>query len=205
MKKAIFLDRDGTLNVDKEYMVKFEDFEVIPGVLPSLQIFQDLGYRLFVVSNQSGVARGYFTYADVELLQRQADALFRSHGIHFDEWIFCPHHTSGKDPLYTMDCDCRKPMPGMIHALARKHGIDLASSYMVGDKRLDAEAGVNAGATGVWLRIPGGRYEEPGRVDKAENLKEFLSLLDFAEYLREFDGRNDPPRAVPRNRPGDSA
>lgn len=203
--KAIFLDRDGTLNVDKEYMFKFEDFEIIPGVLPSLQIFQDLGYRLFVVSNQSGVARGYFSYADVELLQRQADALFRSHGITFDEWIFCPHHTTGKDPRYVLDCDCRKPMPGMIHALAKKHGIDLASSYMVGDKRLDAEAGINAGATGVWLRIPGGRYEEPGRVDKAANLKEFLSLLDFAEYLREFDGRNDPPGAVPKNRTGDSA
>lgn len=201
--KAIFLDRDGTLNVDKEYMVKFEDFELIPGVLTALRIFQDLGYRLFVVSNQSGIARGYFTFEDVEKLQAQSDTLFRSHGIFFDDMIFCPHHRDGKDPRYQVDCDCRKPKPGMILELARKHGIDLSKSYMVGDKRLDAEAGVNAGATGVWLRIPGGRYAEPGRVDKAENIKEFLSLLDFAEFLREFDGRNGTGTA-PR-RPGHGA
>lgn len=195
--KAIFLDRDGTLNVDKEYMVKFEDFELIPGVIPSLRIFLDLGYRLFIVSNQSGIARKYFTYQDVEKLQSRFDALFRSQGIVFDDMIFCPHHPEGLDARYAIDCDCRKPKPGMILALARKHGIDLTRSYMVGDKRLDAEAGVNAGAVGVWLRIPGGRYEEPGRVDKAENIKEFLSLLDFAEFLREFDGRNGPG-AAPR-------
>ena len=197
--KAIFLDRDGTLNVDKEYMVKFEDFELIPGVIPSLRIFQDLGYRLFVVSNQSGIARQYFTREDVEKLQRESDVLFRSHGIVFDDMIFCPHHPDGKDPRYQGDCECRKPKPGMILELAKKHGIDLSRSYMVGDKRLDAEAGVKAGATGVWLRIPGGRYAEPGQVDKAENIKEFLSLLDFAEFLREFDGRNGPG-AAPRRR-----
>src|SRR5688500_4428473 len=111
--KAIFLDRDGTLNVDKEYMVKFEDFELIPGVIPSLQIFQDLGYRLFIVSNQSGIARKYFTYRDVEDLQVQFTALFRSHGIVFDDMIFCPHHPEGLDPQYQLDCDCRKPKPGM--------------------------------------------------------------------------------------------
>jgi D-glycero-D-manno-heptose 1,7-bisphosphate phosphatase len=200
--KAIFLDRDGTLNVDKEYMVKFEDFELIPGVITALHIFRDLGYRLFVVSNQSGIARRYFTYADVEKLQAQTDALFRSHGISFDDMVFCPHHPDGKDERYLGDCDCRKPKPGMILELARKHGIDLSKSYMVGDKRLDAEAGVNAGATGVWLRIPGGRYEEPGRLDKAENIKEFLSLLDFAEFLREFDGRNGPGTAPRRPKQG---
>lgn len=187
--KAIFLDRDGTLNRDLEYMHKFEDFELIPGVLEALRTFQDLGYRLFVVSNQSGVARKLFTYADVEKLQAQSDALFRSKGIHFDEMVFCPHHPSGIDPDYARDCDCRKPKPGMILDLAKRHGIDPGKSYMVGDKRIDAEAGVAAGVVGVWLRIPGGRYEEPGRVDKAENIKEFLSLLDFAVYLREFDGR----------------
>ncbi len=203
--KAIFLDRDGTLNVDKPYMVKFEDFELIPGVLQALQIFQDLGYRLFIVSNQSGVARQYFTYEDVDRLHAQADALFRSHGIRFDEILFCPHHLEGEDPRYVSDCECRKPKPGMLLDLARRHGIDLAASYMVGDKRLDAETGANAGATGVWLRVPGGRFEEPGRVDKAENIKEFLSLLDFAAYLRDFEGRNGPPGGVPRTGSGGNA
>lgn len=200
--KAIFLDRDGTLNVDKEYLVDFEDFELLPGVIPALRIFQDLGFRLYLVSNQSGVSRGYFTYEDVEKLHAQADALFRSQGVVFDDMIFCPHHPEGKDPRYRGDCECRKPKPGMILELANRHGIDLSESYMVGDKRQDAEAGVNAGATGVWLRFPGGHHEEPGRVDKAENIKEFLCLLDFAEFLREFDGRNGPGAAPRRPRVG---
>lgn len=197
--RAIFLDRDGTLNRDIEYLASFEEFEVLPGVIPSLQIFQQLGYRLFVVSNQSGVARKYFSYQDVEDFHRRMDGFFRARGIVFQDMIFCPHHTQGSDPRFTLDCDCRKPKPGMILALASRHGIDLASSYMVGDKKIDAEAGANAGATGVWLRIPGGRYSESGRVDKPENIKEFLSLLDFAENLREFDGRNGRPSAVPRD------
>lgn len=191
--KAIFLDRDGTLNTDAEYISRFEDFVVLPDVVPALRIFQDLGYRLFVVSNQSGVGRGYFSYEEAMELNRKADAWFRERGIVFDDMIICPHHVSSTDPRYRIDCDCRKPRPGMILELARRHGIDLAASYMVGDKRVDAEAGINAGATGVWLRIPGNRYAEPGRVDKAQNLKEFVSLLDFAHFLRELDGRNGSP------------
>ena len=198
-RRAIFLDRDGTLNRDIEYLGKFEEFEVLPGVLPALRILQELGYRLFVVSNQSGVARKYFSYEDVEVFHRRMDAYFRSEGIQFDDIVFCPHHTQGTDPRYILDCDCRKPKPGMILSLADKYGIDLATSYMIGDKLIDAQAGVNAGATGVWLRIPGGRYSEPGRVDKAGNIKEFLSLLDFSEDLREFDGRYGKRSPVARD------
>jgi D,D-heptose 1,7-bisphosphate phosphatase len=187
--KAIFLDRDGTLNRDLGYLSDFGKFEVLPGVLEALRIFRNLGYRLFVVSNQSGVARRYFTCEEVEEFNRRALEHFREQGVEIEEAIYCPHHAEGSDPRFSRECDCRKPMPGMILDLARRHSIDLASSYMIGDKRIDAETGVNAGATGVWLRIPGGRYTEPGRVDNAENIKEFLSLLDFAEYLREFEGR----------------
>ena len=95
----------------------------------------------------------------------------------------------------------------LVQAALTERGVEseLVTYRTLGDKRLDAEAGVNAGAIGVWLRIPGGRYEEPGRVDKSENIKEFLSLLDFAAYLREFEGRNDPSVGVPRTRSGGSA
>jgi D-glycero-D-manno-heptose 1,7-bisphosphate phosphatase len=187
--KAIFLDRDGTLNRDLGYLCDFEKFEVLPGVVDALRILRDLGYRLFVVSNQSGVARRYFTGEAVEDFNRRTLEWFRSQGVEIVEAIYCPHHVEGIDPRFSKECDCRKPMPGMILELARKHSIDLASSYMIGDKRIDAETGVNAGAAGVWLRHPDGLYSEPGRVDNAGNIKEFLSLLDFAEYLREFEGR----------------
>lgn len=198
-RRAIFLDRDGTLNRDVEYLSSFEEFEVLPGILPALHTFQDLGYLLFVVSNQSGVARKLFSYEDVEEFHRRMDASFLSEGIRFEAIVFCPHHPEGVDPRFTKDCDCRKPKPGMILSLAAKYGIDLAASYMIGDKLIDAEAGVGAGATGVWLRIPGGRYSEPDRVDKPENIKEFLSLLDFSEDLREFDGRYAKRSPVPRD------
>lgn len=187
--KAIFLDRDGTLNRDLGYLCDFGKFEVLPGVVEALRIFRDLGYRLFIVTNQSGVARGYFTSGEVEEFNRRTLEHFRSQGVEIEEAIYCPHHAAGSHPRFSRVCDCRKPMPGMILELARRHPIDLASSYMIGDKRIDAETGVNAGATGVWLRSPDGRYSEPGRVDNAGNIKEFLSLLDFAEYLREFEGR----------------
>jgi D-glycero-D-manno-heptose 1,7-bisphosphate phosphatase len=192
-RKAVFLDRDGTLNKDTGYLIDFGDFELLPGVEDALRIFQDLGYRLFVVSNQSGVARGYFTYDAVEALHQRIREHLGKQGLVLDDMIFCPHHTEGKVAAYTRECDCRKPAPGMLLELQRKHHLDLTRSYMAGDKLSDAETGVNAGATGIWLTgavAAKAGNQGPARLDNAGNIKEFVSLIDFAENLRNFEERS---------------
>lgn len=185
-RKAIFLDRDGTINRNTHYLIDFGDFELLPGVESALRILQGLGYRLFVVSNQSGVARGYFTYEAVEDLHRKIAAHLASLGITIHEFAFCPHHPEGSVAAYTKVCDCRKPMPGMLRSLAAKHGVDLTQCFMVGDHDIDAQTGLNAGVGGVWLRPGSGLGNAVPQVDNPPKIKEFASLLDFAESLREI-------------------
>jgi len=184
--RAIFLDRDGTLNKNKEYLIDFEQFELIDGVEPALRILQDLDYRLFVVSNQSGVARGYFPIKAVEDLHQQMKSQLGSMGIDIEEMVFCPHHPKGTVPEFTTDCACRKPKPGMILYLKEKYNLDMENSFMVGDMLRDANSGVNAGVRGILLK-PDGNPDAPwDRVDSDTNIKEFISLLDFAENIKEI-------------------
>jgi D-glycero-D-manno-heptose 1,7-bisphosphate phosphatase len=190
-RKAVFLDRDGTLNKNTHYLIDFGDFELLPGVLDGLLLLQKMGYRLFVVSNQSGVARGYFTYRAVEELHVKVRDLLAVHGIHVEELVFCPHHPEGKIEAYAKDCDCRKPKPGMIRNLAAKYEIDIAESIMVGDNLSDAMAGINAGVSAVWLRPEPESGQAGKQVDNPPNIKEFVSLLAFAESLQDIDRRTN--------------
>lgn len=184
--KAVFLDRDGTVNRNTHYLIDFADFEIIPGVEEALRILQEMGYRLFGVSNQSGVARGYFTYAAVEDLNRRIVADLGARGIRLEEIAFCPHHPEGIVTEYARTCECRKPAPGMLRDLARKYGLDLTHSYMVGDSESDGLAGINAGARGIWIRPEASGRMPIVEVDNPGKIKEFPSLLDFARNLREF-------------------
>jgi D-glycero-D-manno-heptose 1,7-bisphosphate phosphatase len=185
-RQAVFLDRDGTVNRNTHYLIDFEDFELLPGVEEALRIMQDLGYLLLGASNQSGVARGMFTYPAVEDLNRKIIADLASRGVRIEEIAFCPHHPQGTVTEYAKACECRKPSPGMLRDLARKYGVDLARSYMVGDNESDARAGLNAGAHGVWIRPEAPRAAAGTQVDNPGKIKEFASLLDFAGYLRDF-------------------
>ncbi|MCH8544060.1 MAG: D-glycero-beta-D-manno-heptose 1,7-bisphosphate 7-phosphatase [Alcanivorax sp.] len=142
--KAAFLDRDGVINVDHGYVHRPEDFTFIDGVFEGCRHLQSLGYRLIVVTNQSGIARGYFTEADFHALCDWMRARFQEQGVTLDGIYFCPHH-----PDY-MACDCRKPAPGMLLQAIREHGIDPARSLMLGDKAADMAA---AAAAGVGRRI----------------------------------------------------
>ncbi len=185
-RKAVFLDRDGTVNRNTHYLIDFADFELLPGVEEALRLMQDRGYRLFIASNQSGVARGYFTYAAVEALHRQIMGHLARAGIRIEAAAFCPHHPQGAVAEFTRACGCRKPAAGMLLDLARDHGVDLSRSYMVGDSETDAQAGMNAGAQGIWIK-PDALPETPGSaVDNPRKIKEFPSLLDFARNLRDF-------------------
>lgn len=185
-RKAVFLDRDGTVNRNTHYLIDFADFELLPGVEEALRILQDLDYGLFIASNQSGVARGYFTYAAVEDLHRRIIGHLAGKGIRIEAAAFCPHHPQGSVEEFAKVCACRKPAAGMLLDMARDHSVDLARSYMVGDSETDAQAGINAGAQGIWIKPEPLREAAAGQVDNPRKIKEFASLLDFARNLRDF-------------------
>jgi D-glycero-D-manno-heptose 1,7-bisphosphate phosphatase len=176
---AIFLDRDGTLHRDAVYMIRFEDFEPLPGVEEALRLLQGAGYRLFGVTNQSGVARGFFSLEDVQALNDRICGYFHDHGSTIEEIAVCPHLPGAPVAAYDCDCPCRKPKPGMLFDLAKKHNLDLTRSYMVGDMPRDVLAGVSAGTKAVL--IPGS--VSGSELDNTGYLKEFTTLLEFAKSV----------------------
>ena len=140
MNKAVFLDRDGTINVDKHYVYKQEDFEFISGVPQAIKSLNDDGYKVIVISNQSGIARGFYTVGDVEKLHGYVDGELAKHGAKIDAYYICPHH-----PDFTGECECRKPKTGLVEQAVRKFDVDISLSYMVGDKESDGECARAAG------------------------------------------------------------
>jgi D-glycero-D-manno-heptose 1,7-bisphosphate phosphatase len=146
MTSAVFLDRDGVINVDNGYVSTWEQFEFLPGVPEALRELQDAGYLLVVVSNQSGIGRGYYSESDVDLLnQAIAEYLDSTAGVTLSGFYHCPHHPTEAENEYRKHCSCRKPAPGLIHRAMRDHAIDVKTSLLVGDKDSDIEAGRAAG------------------------------------------------------------
>ena len=146
MNRAIFLDRDDTMIIDKGYLSDPDALEFIPGVLPALHKLQSSGFLLIMVSNQSGIARGYFNDSDYNAVQARLDELLKSNGIIFTAYYHCPHSPDD-------NCKCRKPKPFFALKAANEFGIDLSESYMVGDKDSDIEFGKNFGAKGSFKSI----------------------------------------------------
>lgn len=159
MKRAVFVDRDGTINEEKDYLYRTDDFAFIPGVPQAIRLLNEAGFLVIVVSNQSGVARGYYTEEDVHLLQRHISAQLEQFGARVDAWYYCPHHPAGRGS-YALPCRCRKPLPGMLQEAARRFDIDLESSYMIGDKLIDMQAGAAAGCRSILVRTGYGAQEE---------------------------------------------
>lgn len=157
-RRAIFLDRDGTINVEKDYLIAPADLELLPGVGEALRRGQEAGYLLIVVTNQSGVARGYFTAEAVEGLHAHLQGRLLPFGVQIDAFYVCPHHPEHGDG----PCDCRKGAPGMLLQAAREHHIDLAASWMIGDKGSDVEAGIHAGCSTILVRTGYGAQQEQG-------------------------------------------
>ncbi len=140
MQKALFLDRDGVINVEKHYLYKIEDFEFIDGIFELCSFYQNKGYKIFVVTNQSGIARGYYTKEDFLKLSLWMEQSFKDNGVMIEKTYCCPHH-----PDISGACKCRKPKPGMLLEAAKEFNIDLQKSIIIGDKERDIEAGLNAG------------------------------------------------------------
>lgn len=165
LRKAIFLDRDGTLSEDSGYPSRKEQLQILPHVPEALKQMDRLGYLLMIISNQSGIARGYFTESEAQLFTRCLQETLKSSGVTIHASYYCPH--SPED-----NCACRKPKPGLILRAAQDHGIDLLHSFVVGDKISDAVAGENAGCRGVLIGI---NREWTGLT--------FGNLLEFSMWL----------------------
>jgi D-glycero-D-manno-heptose 1,7-bisphosphate phosphatase len=142
---AVFLDRDGVLNQDLGYVSKIDEFFWIPGAKRAIRYLNERGYLVFVVTNQSGIARGYYESADVDSLHRWINRELGKVGAHVDQFYYCPHHPYAGQGEYTCNCDCRKPAPGLILSAAKDWKIDQKSSFLIGDKKSDVEAGERAG------------------------------------------------------------
>lgn len=139
-RPVLFVDRDGTIIFDAEYLSDPEGVKILPGAAEGLRRFVEAGYAIAVVTNQSGVARGYFDLARVEEINARLASMLLERGVRVDLFEVCPHH-----PKHTGPCDCRKPKPGLILEAARKLDAELARSWMIGDKAADVLAGKNAG------------------------------------------------------------
>lgn len=137
MGKAVFLDRDGVINIEKEYLYKIEEFEFIDGVFESAIYLQKLGYKLFIITNQSGIARGYYSLDEFNKLSTWMMDEFSKKGVKIEKLYFCPHGPND-------NCSCRKPKTGMIDDALKEFDIDLAQSILIGDKISDIKCAKNA-------------------------------------------------------------
>lgn len=137
MKKAVFFDRDGTINVEKHYLYHIEDFEFLPGVPQVLSELRRRGYLLILITNQSGIARGYFTVGQMKSLHQYMQRELMKFNAQFDDILYCPHYSEGIIPQYAIQCKCRKPGRLLFEQAIKKYDIDSRASIAVGDKDRD--------------------------------------------------------------------
>ena len=170
--KVIFLDRDGVINKEVGYLHKIEDFEFIDGVFDACINFQSSGYQIIVVTNQSGIERGYYREDDFQTVTQWMLEQFINHGVQILDVFFCPH---GPDS----NCDCRKPKPGMFNQAKNKYGIDMENSWMIGDKEADIQAANSAGILNTVLVKSGHDIDEKNSKAKFifDSIKQVSTVL----------------------------
>ncbi|MBF0323965.1 MAG: D-glycero-beta-D-manno-heptose 1,7-bisphosphate 7-phosphatase [Alphaproteobacteria bacterium] len=156
-RRFALIDRDGTINVEKHYLSDPDQLELYPGVGAAIRRLNEAGWGVAVITNQSGIARGYFDLARLDAIHARLTELLAAEGAHVDGIYLCPH---GPDD----DCECRKPLPGMVEQAVAEHGFDPAQAVMIGDKEVDVELGLAVGADTFLVRTGYGRkYEEATR------------------------------------------
>ena len=166
MNKALFLDRDGVINIEKNYLYKINDFKFIDGIFNLCKYYQKLGFMIFVVTNQSGIARGYYSKNDFQKLTIWMIDEFKKNDIEIKKVFFCPHH-----PDISGKCSCRKPNPGMLLEAKEEFNIDMKNSILIGDKERDIEAAINAGLSKTYL------FDETNNIKYSKATK-IVSKLD---------------------------
>lgn len=173
--KVAFLDRDGVINSDKGYVHKINDFVVMPGVITACKEFINLGFEIIIVTNQAGIARGYYSQADMHKLHNHMKEIFLENDIRIKKIFFCPHHPEGTIKELSIECNCRKPKPGMFLKALNVFDIDLKSSLMVGDKFSDLIAAKEAGINKLYYVGNENIHHAPKKIS---NLKVKSGLLE---------------------------
>lgn len=179
LRRAAFLDRDGVINLDKAYVHQWADFEFVPGAMHAMRRLKAAGFVLVVVTNQSGIARGMYTEAQYHALtERLCEELARIDAR--PEGVYhCPHHPSGSVARFAVDCDCRKPAPGLILQAARDLGLSLPDSIMVGDKPSDIQAARAAGVRHAYKVSSDNEAANEGGCDPDAAFKDLAACVDF--------------------------
>jgi D-glycero-D-manno-heptose 1,7-bisphosphate phosphatase len=175
-REAVFLDRDGTLIEEVNYLSAPEQVRLIPGAADAVRRLNDAGMLVVVVTNQAGVARGYFPESRVAEVHAHLSALLAECGAKIDAYFYCPHHPTEGIGAYRVACECRKPRPGLLLTAARELGIDLSRSWMIGDKLCDVSAGEAAGCRTLLVRTGHGR-DLPNDVNAVADLAEAVTML----------------------------
>ena len=190
-RRAVFLDRDGTINQEVGYLHRVEDFVFIPGAPEAIRLLRGAGFLVVVVTNQAGIARGLYDEAALERLHEHLAVELAAAGTGIDASYFCPHHPRHGVGPYQVDCACRKPLPGMLLQAAADLGIALADSWLVGDKLSDIQAGLAAGCRPVLVRTGYGTATEPSL---PAGVTACDDLLAAARLILAGEGRE--PRSV---------
>ena len=175
MRRAVFLDRDGTLLEEGNYVDRLDRLVLFPYSIDSVRVLNRAGLAVVVVTNQSGVARGMYTEDFVRESHQHIDAQFSAAGARIDGYYYCPHHPQGTVRKLRRDCECRKPKPGQLQRAAADLDLDLARSFIVGDRWKDVEAGEAVGARGILVRTGYGRDAESSRPPRGAEVVDNLA------------------------------
>ncbi len=193
-RRAVFLDRDGTLIVDRPYCADPSTIELLPGVVEGLAILQKAGYLLVVVTNQSGIARGFFDETALHRMHERLDSMLAARGVRVAAYYYCPHHVDGTNPALAVPCSFRKPAPGMLMRAALDWSIDLGRSWLIGNTPGDYEAARAAGCRALLV----------GTCAVPSSYPRFDSFLDATRKIIEVDGHGqrhaaEQPRSARRD------
>ena len=185
MNKIFFLDRDGVIIEDEDYLADPSKVRLCPGCAEAFRKIRNAGYRMIVLSNQSGIARGYFTFDDVKAVERRIEEILSEQNAPCpDAWYYCPHHPKGVVEEYRKECDCRKPKPGLFLQAGKDFDADFGGSFMIGDKISDLQAAFAAGCSGGALVMTGhGKEQQIVKLDR--EYKVAVSILEAVDQLLE--------------------
>ncbi len=160
MNQAVFLDRDGTINIEVNYLNNVDQLKLIDGTAKAIQMLNNKGFKVIVFTNQAAIARGYLTEDYLSVIHKEMKRILESQNAYIDAIYYCPHHPTAGDGVYTRTCDCRKPNPGMLLQAAQELDIDLSASYTVGDKMSDLAVGNAVHCKNILVRTGYGKEAE---------------------------------------------
>ena len=184
--KTVFLDRDGVLNFDSGYVGNWSDFIFLPGAINGLKNLIRCNFQIIIVTNQSGIARGFFTEREYLSLEREIERYLSEKGVPITATYYCPHHIEGSIPEFSLKCDCRKPLPGMLVKAASDFDINLSEAIMIGDKSSDMQAAEAAGISSRYFIDPKMCATEASGEFSTMRFKSLYDSVDFITYQNLF-------------------